>query len=176
MVRRSGPMPKPKPMYFSGSSPMLRTTLGCTWPEPATSSQRPAKGPLWNWMSISALGSVKGKKLGRKRSTRSSLSKKVLQKSVKTTFRSLKLTRSEEHTSELQSPCNLVCRLLLEKKKQHLVRLLDQATVRRIIPAPDSYLGAVALIELNHATRGRGRPSHPQRSTLPGPRTAQRSR
>src|SRR3989454_2987688 len=28
------------------------------------------------------------------------------------------LERSEEHTSELQSPCNLVCRLLLEKKKQ----------------------------------------------------------
>src|ERR1022692_373222 len=27
------------------------------------------------------------------------------------------LYRSEEHTSELQSPCNLVCRLLLEKKK-----------------------------------------------------------
>src|SRR5256885_7380510 len=27
-------------------------------------------------------------------------------------------TRSEEHTSELQSPCNLVCRLLLEKKHQ----------------------------------------------------------
>src|SRR2546426_6556926 len=26
--------------------------------------------------------------------------------------------RSEEHTSELQSPCNLVCRLLLEKKKR----------------------------------------------------------
>src|SRR5256885_9553357 len=30
------------------------------------------------------------------------------------------LLRSEEHTSELQSPCNLVCRLLLEKKKQHV--------------------------------------------------------
>src|SRR5256885_12599534 len=27
--------------------------------------------------------------------------------------------RSEEHTSELQSPCNLVCRLLLEKKKSN---------------------------------------------------------
>src|SRR5688500_20159641 len=27
--------------------------------------------------------------------------------------------RSEEHTSELQSPCNLVCRLLLEKKKRN---------------------------------------------------------
>src|SRR5688500_19185774 len=30
--------------------------------------------------------------------------------------------RSEEHTSELQSPCNLVCRLLLEKKK---VKIID---------------------------------------------------
>src|SRR2546426_6087323 len=29
--------------------------------------------------------------------------------------------RSEEHTSELQSPCNLVCRLLLEKKKRRLM-------------------------------------------------------
>src|SRR5256885_7101755 len=38
--------------------------------------------------------------------------------------------RSEEHTSELQSPCNLVCRLLLEKKKNRslpmlISRLLD---------------------------------------------------
>src|SRR5256885_8541044 len=30
-----------------------------------------------------------------------------------------KTQRSEEHTSELQSPCNLVCRLLLEKKNRH---------------------------------------------------------
>src|SRR5256885_7151560 len=30
---------------------------------------------------------------------------------------SMERLRSEEHTSELQSPCNLVCRLLLEKKK-----------------------------------------------------------
>src|SRR5256885_9594743 len=32
------------------------------------------------------------------------------------------LARSEEHTSELQSPCNLVCRLLLEKKTLQLSR------------------------------------------------------
>src|SRR5256885_8917652 len=32
-------------------------------------------------------------------------------------FRRKPYRRSEEHTSELQSPCNLVCRLLLEKKK-----------------------------------------------------------
>src|SRR5688500_19566764 len=30
--------------------------------------------------------------------------------------------RSEEHTSELQSPCNIVCRLLLEKKKKQTIR------------------------------------------------------
>src|SRR5256885_6910445 len=33
--------------------------------------------------------------------------------------------RSEEHTSELQSPCNLVCRLLLEKKKKFDVLFLE---------------------------------------------------
>src|SRR5256885_1745454 len=33
--------------------------------------------------------------------------------------------RSEEHTSELQSPCNLVCRLLLEKKKNVGIPTLD---------------------------------------------------
>src|SRR5256885_4468362 len=37
-------------------------------------------------------------------------------------------SRSEEHTSELQSPCNLVCRLLLEKKNI-VQRLLDRADV-----------------------------------------------
>src|SRR5256885_16468493 len=37
---------------------------------------------------------------------------------LRTHHRDAALPRSEEHTSELQSPCNLVCRLLLEKKKQ----------------------------------------------------------
>src|SRR2546426_6138371 len=37
--------------------------------------------------------------------------------------------RSEEHTSELQSPCNLVCRLLLEKKNdKHRVSLVAEIT------------------------------------------------
>src|SRR5256885_10243460 len=36
---------------------------------------------------------------------------------VSSIWKRQKPTRSEEHTSELQSPCNLVCRLLLEKKK-----------------------------------------------------------
>src|SRR5256885_9680978 len=36
------------------------------------------------------------------------------------TARASAVERSEEHTSELQSPCNLVCRLLLEKKKRKI--------------------------------------------------------
>src|SRR3989454_5104233 len=36
--------------------------------------------------------------------------------------------RSEEHTSELQSPCNLVCRLLLEKKNKEETRLRRRPT------------------------------------------------
>src|SRR5256885_10579095 len=47
-----------------------------------------------------------------------------------------RLLRSEEHTSELQSPCNLVCRLLLEKKKNKERR--------------DHLLTNVAELELNH--------------------------
>src|SRR2546426_9264755 len=39
--------------------------------------------------------------------------------------------RSEEHTSELQSPCNLVCRLLLEKKKKKNKN--DQDSYERVL-------------------------------------------
>src|SRR5256885_5194729 len=45
---------------------------------------------------------------------RPELSATVLRPHFRVAF---KTHRSEEHTSELQSPCNLVCRLLLEKKK-----------------------------------------------------------
>src|SRR3989454_2054858 len=38
------------------------------------------------------------------------------------------LARSEEHTSELQSPCNLVCRLLLEKKKKTKLKRMRSPT------------------------------------------------
>src|SRR5713101_6166282 len=40
--------------------------------------------------------------------------------------------RSEEHTSELQSHVNLVCRLLLEKKKKHILALLPEELQRRL--------------------------------------------
>src|SRR5256885_8847763 len=45
--------------------------------------------------------------------------------------------RSEEHTSELQSPCNLVCRLLLEKKKKRPIErhiLVTECMIFHLIP------------------------------------------
>src|SRR5256885_10562928 len=45
-------------------------------------------------------------------------------------------SRSEEHTSELQSPCNLVCRLLLEKKKIYgSTTFFSRATSRAFVAA-----------------------------------------
>src|SRR2546430_13153325 len=41
-----------------------------------------------------------------------------------TRYRTAQMSRSEEHTSELQSQSNLVCRLLLEKKKTHTTECL----------------------------------------------------
>src|SRR5256885_12159367 len=56
--------------------------------------------------------------------------------------------RSEEHTSELQSPCNLVCRLLLEKKKyihafDHPYGLAEGFRRRRILEDDHIMLTAV---------------------------------
>src|SRR5256885_4268016 len=42
--------------------------------------------------------------------------------------------RSEEHTSELQSPCNLVCRLLLEKK--NILETRNDDRIARRVPVP----------------------------------------
>src|SRR5256885_4179715 len=56
--------------------------------------------------------------------------------------------RSEEHTSELQSPCNLVCRLLLEKKKKIVKLIFVQTLTYNII---DTYI-IWALVDLNYYT------------------------
>src|SRR5256885_6444766 len=49
--------------------------------------------------------------------------------------------RSEEHTSELQSPCNLVCRLLLEKKKNAHARRYPRPAAAPIVHAVARALG-----------------------------------
>src|SRR5256885_13009357 len=53
--------------------------------------------------------------------------------------------RSEEHTSELQSPCNLVCRLLLEKKKTFIYALYCTHSNN---PAGSYYLAIIAYTSL----------------------------
>src|SRR5256885_9010515 len=50
--------------------------------------------------------------------------------------------RSEEHTSELQSPCNLVCRLLLEKKKKHIHTQRARSPTR--MHMPDAWILALS--------------------------------
>src|SRR5437879_10479958 len=52
-------------------------------------------------------------------SSMSGLEVAEVRRTLESELRSRGLQRSEEHTSELQSPMYLVCRLLLEKKKQH---------------------------------------------------------
>src|ERR1039457_6457608 len=65
-------------------------------------------------------------------------------------------SRSEEHTSELQSPCNLVCRLLLEKKK------IQQKKTNRIITRPRPTVSAASAPR----TSARGA-TPPARAALP---------
>src|SRR5256885_6049817 len=56
--------------------------------------------------------------------------------------------RSEEHTSELQSPCNLVCRLLLEKKKKKKSR--SPSFAHYTASSCMDQCSPVCFIQLNH--------------------------
>src|ERR1022692_4379061 len=55
--------------------------------------------------------------------------------------------RSEEHTSELQSPCNLVCRLLLEKKNNHagVAHGLEEVLDLALLTVAKAFVGAVPV-------------------------------
>src|SRR5256885_10293256 len=60
------------------------------------------------------------------------------------------VSRSEEHTSELQSPCNLVCRLLLEKKKN---TIYEKAFTYRcqVMHNTEPLLCTSTLLQLDHS-------------------------
>src|SRR5260370_16754740 len=77
--------------------------------------------------------------------------------------------RSEEHTSELQSHLNLVCRLLLEKKNQHPKAGRSEARVLRSRPQPGSRSAVV-----NTLTAPLRFHSYPHPSTQTAPRPAVR--
>src|SRR5438093_1885630 len=83
--------------------------------------------------------------------------------------------RSEEHTSELQSLTNLVCRLLLEKKKKHRLRLeepeslIEHLNIRLPRLEPVAVSTTNTLKNLIHVVRriSRHRVRHPSRYTCP---------
>src|SRR5256885_12174378 len=58
--------------------------------------------------------------------------------------------RSEEHTSELQSPCNLVCRLLLEKKKHYHAPIILHTVATLLTIASSSFSLSPFLISFLH--------------------------
>src|SRR5256885_2898287 len=60
--------------------------------------------------------------------------------------------RSEEHTSELQSPCNLVCRLLLEKKKECITGCRDCRLHRRPPDGPQHPQRAARMLRRRRVT------------------------
>src|SRR5256885_4269005 len=64
----------------------------------------------------------------------------------------INIFRSEEHTSELQSPCNLVCRLLLEKKKKKTI--FDDDTPR------ENFLSVMQVVEINNRAADAARPGY----------------
>src|SRR5256885_3423629 len=60
--------------------------------------------------------------------------------------------RSEEHTSELQSPCNLVCRLLLEKKNNKHTTLSSHSVPCRLhVPQSEHALPHIRLLGARHS-------------------------
>src|SRR2546426_6747116 len=82
------------PAFTLSAPPRLRSSMVISWLAPANERSTTSASPITWSREISA----------------------VVMPSLKTC--SGESMRSEEHTSELQSPCNLVCRLLLEKKKK----------------------------------------------------------
>src|SRR5256885_5140482 len=78
--------------------------------------RRPPRSTLFPYTSLFRSGKMKQLKFEGKRVQFSAFPATARWRSADILVRGF---RSEEHTSELQSPCNLVCRLLLEKKKRH---------------------------------------------------------
>src|SRR5690348_18083849 len=101
---------------IAGPSPVLSTDnaapVGVTNVEISTCGQTSARSwARWRWASYSPTATAE--QLTTRAATAMNVSGSRYQ--GRTSF-----IRSEEHTSELQSPVHLVCRLLLEKKKKHM--------------------------------------------------------
>src|SRR5256885_9498888 len=89
--------------------------------------RRPPRSTLFPYTTLFR---SRGPVRGRRRLSRGAQVRRALDRTRLRGRRARPRLRSEEHTSELQSPCNLVCRLLLEKKKNlcHRLRTLYTLT------------------------------------------------
>src|SRR5256885_2778061 len=81
--------------------------------------------------------------------------------------------RSEEHTSELQSPCNLVCRLLLEKKKTPR-RVPTSVLSLRLLRLPELEFSLIQIVHAHVATRFSATSHIPITASDPTLRSSQR--
>src|SRR5256885_11510416 len=86
--------------------------------------RRPPRSTLFPYTTLFRSASIPGQKLFDKMAASPESLLDEAKAFAAAVFAQGHVFRSEEHTSELQSPCNLVCRLLLEKKKQTSVQLL----------------------------------------------------
>src|SRR5256885_11579558 len=96
--------------------------------------RRPPRSTLFPYTTLFRSGLSKSRSLPRRQ----------LRKDLGSVKARLRRSRSEEHTSELQSPCNLVCRLLLEKKKKTSTDDLRHRSRGLHPPSPQSVLARLA--------------------------------
>src|SRR5256885_5019805 len=88
--------------------------------------RRPPRSTLFPYTTLFRSSSTSARRRLRGGRTSPSM-RRARRRSARRRWRSIASSgRSEEHTSELQSPCNLVCRLLLEKKKAFKCKDADQ--------------------------------------------------
>src|SRR2546426_8476622 len=80
--------------------------------------RRPPRSTLFPYTTLFRSRSRTSSRRSSARSTTSTTARRPRWSGFPTAATWWRHARSEEHTSELQSPCNLVCRLLLEKKKK----------------------------------------------------------
>src|SRR5258708_24167860 len=80
--------------------------------------RRPPRSTLFPYTTLFRSRTARRQAFGQRAAARSTAQRALHVDHALVAHRQVALTRSEEHTSELQSPDHLVCRLLLEKKKK----------------------------------------------------------
>src|SRR5256885_7005421 len=91
--------------------------------------RRPPRSTLFPYTTLFRSNAIKDVLDGKEPKMTDAQSQEIMTAYTKELRTKQEQERSEEHTSELQSPCNLVCRLLLEKKKKTEHKTAQRATM-----------------------------------------------